>query len=242
MSLFDQLLALTRVALENMPGGRAIPVARAWAEGHGSLRDEPATIYGWAWATPAVRWFRVSLLDAGSRAQVFSALALPHPDWDLPLFGAEVVSISSLVTVVAYDWIPVAGRSSYLDALTPIRRELDHFPPGGDLPPWAAESFSPHALFSRPRGALPESEIRRAFEAYLQGYLSLVSSASPHGDPRETLAAQRRYCAEHFANDPGGSMLAKIFGAPWAEGYAREFLFRLADQPLCRAQPELPQE
>ncbi|MDQ2996361.1 MAG: phytochromobilin:ferredoxin oxidoreductase, partial [Chloroflexota bacterium] len=163
----------------------------------------------------------------GPRAQVFSALGIPRAAFDLPLFGAEVVCISGSVTVVVLDWIPLFPNSLYLDGLPAIRRRFDHFPSGGDLPAWAAESFSPAVLFSRPRGAVPDADILQAFTTYLVGYLNLCDQTMPHGNPRRTRTAQLRYCTAHESHDPGGAMLAKIFGGEWAAGYARAFLFHL---------------
>jgi hypothetical protein len=227
MSLSTDLLSATRAALAAMPDVHEQHVAASWAEGHGRIGDDPAVMRSWAWATPALAWLRLALLDGGARTQVVSVLGIPRVAFDLPLFGAEVVWISGSTTVVALDWIPLFRDSPYLDGLPAIRRRFDHFPPGGELPAWAAESFSPAALFSRPRGALPESDILQAFIAYLGGYLELCQQAAPHGHAGLTRDAQQHYCATHAANDPGGTMLARIFGAAWAEDYARSFLFRL---------------
>lgn len=224
-SLPTDLLASTRAALERA-GGRPAPVAQRWAEQEGELRGEPAVIYGHAWETDVLCWFRVSLLEGGARARVFSALGLPRATYDLPLFGAEIVVIKGAVTVVALDWMPLFADSAHVNDLAPIRQRHDAFPPGGELPPWAAEAFSPHALFSRPREAVAEGRIVAAYGDYLGGYLALCAGARPAGTPAATLAAQRAYCRSHFTNDPGANMLANIFGAEWSEAYAREFLFR----------------
>jgi hypothetical protein len=229
MSLSADLLAATRAALVAIPGLCERPAAPAWAERRGRLGDDPAVMRSRAWTTPALAWLRLALLDGGTRTQVVSVLGIPRVAFDLPLFGAEVVCISGAATVVALDWIPLFPDSPYIERLPAIRRRFDNFPPGGELPAWAAESFSPAALFSRPRGAVPDSDILHAFTAYLAGYLSLCEQATPRGDPGRTRAAQQRYCAAHAAHDPGAAMLAKIFGAPWAERYASAFLFRLEE-------------
>jgi hypothetical protein len=227
MSLSTDLLAAMRAALATVPGVREQPIAASWAERQGRLGDGPAVMRSWAWTTPVLAWLRLALLDGGLRTQVISVLGIPRVAFDLPMFGAEVVCISGSVTVVALDWIPLFPNSPYLDRLPAIRRRFDHFPAGGELPAWAAESFSPAALFSRPRGAVPDSDILQAFTSYFVGYLKLCDQATAHGTPKHTRAAQQRYCMAHAAHDPGGAMLAKIFGEEWAANYARAFLFRL---------------
>ena len=224
--LLSDLQQTTRETLERI-GADPVVVPPAWAEHHGTLREQPAVIYGYAWQTTVLRWFRLSVLQSGESARVFSALALPRVQYDLPLFGAEIVIIKEAITVVALDWMPLFAGSPHLGGLPAIRRRYDTFPPGGDLPPWAAEAFSAHALFSRPRDAVSPSQVLQAYADYLEGYLRLCAAATPRGEPHETLAAQAHYCQAHFANDPGANMLANIFGAQWSQAYAREFLFKL---------------
>jgi hypothetical protein len=229
MSLSTDLLAATHAALAAVPGVRQQPARPAWAERQGRVGDDPAVMRSWAWTTRVLAWLRLALLDGGTRTQVVSVLGIPRAAFDLPMFGAEVVCISGSATVVALDWIPLFPDSPYLEHLPAIRRRFDHFPPGGELPAWAAESFSHAALFARPRGAVPDSDILHAFTAYFAGYLNLCDQAAPHGNPARTRDAQQHYCAAHAAHDPGGTMLARIFGAAWAESYARAFLFRLEE-------------
>jgi hypothetical protein len=227
MALLNDLLAATHTALSTTPGIREQPIDSRWAQHSGQIGEQPVVLRSWAWATPALHWLRISLIDGGPRVQIFSMLSIPEPAFDLPLFGAEVVCISGAVTVVALDWMPLFPDSPYIAGLPAVRQQFDHFPPGGEFPAWAAESFSPSVLFSRPRGAIPDADILRAFTAYFTGYVDVCAHATPHGDPQQTHAAQHHYCIEHATNDPGGNMIAKMFGAEWAAQYAHSFLFRL---------------
>ncbi len=227
MSLVSDLLERTTVGLAGTAGAARLEVDQEWARHEGKMGEQAAGICGWAWKAAAIDRFRVAILEAGERVAVFSAFATPNPRFDLPLFGAEVIMISGTVTVVALDWIPLFPQTPHLARLAAIRERFSSFPPGGELPAWAADSFSPFALFSRPRGAVADSEILAAFSEYLLGYLDLATRAKPHGDPTATLRAQRHYCTEHLANDPGAPMLGKLFGEEWAQRYAHAFLFPL---------------
>lgn len=216
--------------LTALVGARALSLPEDLEVREGALGDTPATMHSRAWTLPRVPWFRLAILDAGERARVLSALALPDPAHVLPMFGAEIVEIRGRITVVAIDWMPVGADSIDEVALREIRRSFDDFPPGGDLPEWAADAFSPHALYSRPGAHIDSLQVRPALHAYLEGYLR-QATAAPTRDPASdsALAASRyirHYCREHFENDPGGRMLDGIFGKAWVERYAREFLFR----------------
>lgn len=237
MSWLAELGRTTRELVGRAPGAQDAAIDPEWREAHGRLGDAPATMRSRAWRTDVLSWFRVATLECPGRCTVFSALAIPHAAHALPLFGAEVVEVRGRITVVAIDWIPILpadrGAGHAIPEAAAIRSRHDGFPPGDDLPPWAEASFSPHALFSRPKAPPDARRLRAALEDYLGAYLAACTASEPRADPASVRAAQEAYCREHFDNDPGGTMLRTIFGDAWAQGYARAFLFRLGDDPAA---------
>lgn len=227
MSLLVDLTHEVERALSGVPDAKRLQVPEDLADREGRLGDSPATMRSHAWSLPGVPWFRIACLDAGNRARVFSALALPDPSRRLPMFGAEVVEIRNQVTVIAFDWMPVGEDSIDEPALAAIRGQVNDFPPADDLPEWAAVSFSPYALYSRPQTAIEPRRIQHALRYYVRGYVDACSTAPERTHPDAAARAIEHYCHEHFQHDPGGRMLNTIFGKPWVERYATNFLFRL---------------
>jgi hypothetical protein len=225
------MLHATRTAVEATPNAHAVALAPEWAERRGTMRDQPVTLHSWAWQTPTLAWVRALAMEVGERTQIFAALATPAPQFDLPLFGVEVFRINGSVSMLALDWIPMAEQP-YAEALAAIHPRYTHFPPMADMSEWAEQWLSPYAIHARPQQAVGESEVFDAFSSYWDSYMALASSATPHGDPAQTLATQRRFFEQYHAENPGHPFLAKLFGEEWARGYAGDFLFRPGGMPL----------
>lgn len=214
-------------AMRRLPRGEEVRLAPELRERWGDLKGTPVRMRSRAWRNEVVGWFRASFMDGGARVRVMSCLSLPRDAFDLPMFAAEVVEVHGALRVVAFDWIPTGAARGYTQRLAPTRARFAHFPGGGELPPWAAEAFSPQALFSRPGAAVAPGEVVQAFASYLDEYLELVAEAEARGDSAANRVSRRAYCDAHAENDPGGRMLEAIFGETWATAYAEEFLFRL---------------
>lgn len=228
MSLLTELTRAMTGSIGRVDTARLAPVSGGdLAEREGAFGDTPAIMRSVAWTLPAVPWLRMACLDANERARVFSVLALPDLSRVLPMFGAEVVEIRGRITVIAIDWMPVGEETRDCGSLAKIRVEFEDFPPGGELPPWAAASFSPFALYSRPHGQIERHRVVRAFRTYLEGYLAKCVVAPVRDDSGSAKSEIHAYCIEHFEHDPGGRMLTAAFGKQWVDRYAREFLFRL---------------
>lgn len=231
MSWLADLRGDTAEAFTSLPGSAPAPLPAELSVRHGRLGSATATIRTEAWRGHVFAWARCAFLDAAPRSRVLSVLTLPDPNYDLPMFGAEIVEIGGTITVVAIDWIPVAPDGRHLAPLADVHQRHRHLPQGGELPAWAAAWFSPHAIFSRPAGTVSTDVIANAYRDALGAYLRICRDAEPDGDPVAAWEAQRRYCAAHRRDDPGSAMLARAFGAAWSERYAEEALFPVALQP-----------
>lgn len=227
-SLPADMLTATRAAVAFLPQTAALPLDAPWAEHRGSIRDQEAVIQSYAWHTPVLAWLRVAHLAVGSRTSVLSLLVFPRLEYDLPLLGAEVVGINGSINLLVIDWVPMNPDKPHPPTLRAIRQQFAHYPNDEALPDWAAESFSPHLLYLRPKTDIPAPDMLQMFTAYLHGYLELCATATPQGDPQQTFAAQRRFSLEDMSKTPGGAMLARLFGEEWASAYAEAFLFRPA--------------
>jgi phycoerythrobilin:ferredoxin oxidoreductase len=223
--LASELVALTHATLDEMPNVHSLPIPPWWAEMHGMLGQNRAIIRSWAWETPELGWLRLSYLNANPQLKIISIVGFPRLEFDLPLFGAEVMVVKEKVTFLALDWMPLAENAPYLVALAAVRRAYNHFPLITDLPQWVKEIFSPHALFSRPLDLITKAEIVRAFASYFESYLTFCEEAPSSANRMRALSAQRRFCTLYLARNPGRSMLVKIFGERWTEGYTHGFLF-----------------
>lgn len=222
---------------------QAYPVPDAFLQKQGSTGSKakpmPVTTATWACSTSKLRQVRCACVEAGTAASVLNFVINPSCRFDLPFFGADLVTLPN-GHLLALDLQPVdKGDSKHTEPvwerLLPIferwKREL---PDGGPIPDEAKPYFSPAFLWTRiPLG--PEGDdlinrvIRPAFQDYLKLYLSLEKDAEPVDDDRAhlLLKGQKRYTAYRAEKDPARGMLTRFYGSEWTEAYIHDVLFDL---------------
>jgi phycoerythrobilin:ferredoxin oxidoreductase len=222
---------------------RAYPIEASYLrrEGATGSKAQPVRVVTatWACSTDKLRQARAACVEAGSAASVLNFVINPSSCFDLPFFGADLVTLPS-GHLIALDLQPALKTderhtSEVWQRLLPIWEEWQQrLPEGGPIPPEAEPYFSPGFLWTRlPLGEegdqLIHSAVFPAFVAYLDLYLQLVAEATPVTEARhqELLAGQRRYVAYRAEKDPARGMLTRFHGAEWTESYIHGVLFDL---------------
>lgn len=199
----------------------------------------PVTTATWACRTDKLRQVRAACVEAGAAASVLNFVINPSCRYDLPFFGADLVTLPN-GHLLALDLQPVdktdeRHTAPVWDKLMPLfERWRTELPDGGPIPEEAQPYFSPAFLWTRiPLGAdgdaLIEAVIKPAFQDYLNLYLDLIEAAQPVDDDRSAvlLAGQHRYTAYRAEKDPARGMLTRFFGSEWTEAYIHDVLFDL---------------
>ena len=140
----------------------AYPVPEQFLQKIGSTgsKAQPVVVQTATWAcqTNKLRQVRAACVEAGPAASVLNLVINPHCRFDLPFFGADLVTLPS-GHLLALDLQPV-DRSDSLhtqpvwDRLLPIFNSWKpHLPDGGPIPAEAEPYFSPRGMLSRFHGA-----------------------------------------------------------------------------------------
>lgn len=193
----------------------------------------------WACSTDKCRQIRAACVEAGSAASVLNLVINPKTSFDLPFFGADLVTLPN-GHLIALDLQPALKTDrlhteAVWDQLTPIfQRWRDRLPGGGPIPEEAEPFFSPCFLWTRlplgPEGdALINDVVFPAYLDYLTLYLNLVNDAEPVSNDRESrlLDGQRRYTTYRAEKDPARGMLGRFHGKEWTERLIHDVLFDL---------------
>ena len=221
------------------------PVAETFLQKDGSTGSKakpvPVTTATWACSTDKLRQVRCACVEAGMAASVLNFVINPSCRFDLPFFGADLVTLPN-GHLLALDLQPVDKTDpdhtqSVWEQLIPVfERWQAELPDGGPIPDEAKPYFSPAFLWTRiPLGqegdALIEQVIRPAFRDYLQLYLKLVDEAQPVNDDRaaKLLSGQKRYTRYRAEKDPARGMLTRFYGSEWTESYIHGVLFDLEE-------------
>lgn len=209
-------------------------------------RQETVSTTSYAYQSPKLRQIRAAHVQGGNSLQVLNFVIFPRLNYDLPFFGADLVTLPG-GHLIALDMQPlfrdsVAYQAQYTQPILPLFEKFQaHLPWGGDFPDEAQPFFSPAFLWTRPEQTEDvETHVFEAFKAYLQAYLSFVEQAqliTNHQALQEIEQAQLRYIHYRAEKDPARGMFTRLYGPEWTEEYIHGFLFDLERQLPTLSQP-----
>jgi phycoerythrobilin:ferredoxin oxidoreductase len=151
--------------------------------GKGKKPTQEIVTTSYAFASEKLRQIRAAHVQDRSSLQVLYFVIFLHLNFDLPFFGADLVTLGGghLITL---DMQPLfGGEADYQAKYTaPIEQIFQahqpHLPWGGDFPEEAKQFFSPPFLWTRPKETeVVETRVFAAFKDYLAAYLDLVDRA-----------------------------------------------------------------
>lgn len=186
-----------------------------------------------AFQTTKLRQIRAAHVQGGNSLQVLNFVIFPQLNYDLPFFGADLVTLPG-GHLIALDMQPLFHHESYQKKYTePIlptfNSYLKDLPWGGDFPEEAKPFFSPAFLWTRPSDTqLVETKVFEAFKDYLEAYLDFVNLAEEITDTQELeniKTAQQNYIHYRSVKDPARGMFTRFYGEEWTEKYIHGFLF-----------------
>jgi phycocyanobilin:ferredoxin oxidoreductase len=223
-ALVEQVEGELAAALELRP----LPLDPSLAEAVGEWKGAPVWIHTRAYRGPRLRYCRFVRL-VGPPLEIGNLLCLADPLYPLPIFGADLVALGRETAMLAVDLTPTLPpgprRDRQLGDLARGRSQAPSLPSGGELPAWCREWFSPYALYTRVHvHQLPDA--LQAFQLFPREFVALVAAAQPTPDlSAQVQAAQEGYLSAHRRDDKGLGLLARMFGASWAQRYLEEVLF-----------------
>lgn len=203
--------------------------------GKGKKQEEIVTT-SYAFAAPKIRQIRAAHVQGGNSLQVLNFVIFPQLKYDLPFFGADLVTLPG-GHLIALDMQPLfrdnqAYQTKYTEPLLPtFQAHQQHLPWGGEFPEEARPFFSPAFLWTRPKETeVVENRVFTAFCDYLQAYLDFVEQAQEVTDSQyleDILQAQLSYLHYRAEKDPARGMFTRFYGPEWTEEYIHGFLFDL---------------
>lgn len=240
MTLYQPFLDAAIALLQNRLNLQPYPIPEGFESksaivGKGKHQDQVLTT-SYGYQAPKLRQIRAAHVQGGQALQVLNFVIFPHLDYDLPFFGADLVTLPG-GHLIALDMQPLfrddpTYQAKYTQPILPIFESYQpHLPWGGDFPEEARPFFSPAFLWTRPQQTeVVETHVFAAFRDYLQAYLDFVEQAQPVTDPlalKEIEQAHRRYLRYRAEKDPARGMFTRFYGPEWTEEYIHGFLFDL---------------
>ncbi|KAG5184556.1 ferredoxin-dependent bilin reductase [Tribonema minus] len=190
-----------------------------------------------AYSAAKFRHIRAALVETSGPTQVLNFVIFPDPSLDLPIFGADLVSLPGAHLIC----IDLQARIRFRKQLNSQYQKSQHtalaahaqarLPWGGNLPSAAQRFFSPHCIWSKVGDIeVVETAALEAMLAYLDHYLAMAAAAEPVKDEgllKGLAEGHLAYSRYRRINDPARGMLTRFFGTEWAEDVISHALFDL---------------
>ncbi|MEB3151234.1 MAG: phycocyanobilin:ferredoxin oxidoreductase [Sphaerospermopsis sp.] len=198
----------------------------------GKLEGEKLTIENCCYQTPQFRKMHLELAKVGNNLDILHCVMFPRPEYNLPMFGCDLVGGRGQISAAIVDLSPVNRGyhlpESYTNALGKVPKF--NFAQPRELPNWG-DIFSEFCIFIRPSSDEEEKAFVNQVKEYLQIHCQVATASSPVSPEQvnQILAGQRNYCTKQQKNDKTRRVLEKAFGTDWAESYMTTVLFDLPD-------------
>ncbi len=196
----------------------------------GKLEGEKLVIENQCYRTPQLRKMHLELAKVGNQLDILHCVMFPDSDYNLPIFGCDVVAGRGGVSAAIADLSPANPERRLPDAYTMALSALStpEFSQNRELPEWG-HIFSPFCLFIRPSTPEEEQAFLKRVENYLDIHCRLTNQAIEvtNWQAQANTEGQRYYCTQQQQNDKTRRVLEKAFGVEWAERYMTQVLFDL---------------
>lgn len=238
MTIYQPFLDYAIATLETHLDLSPYPIPEGFTRKVGTTgpKNKPQEVITTSYASCSskLRQIRAAHVDGGSGLQVLNFVIFPQLNYDLPFFGADLVTLPG-GHLIALDMQPLFQTSAYQTKYTqPLLETFNSYqkdlPWGGDFPEEAQQFFSPAFLWTRPSTTeVVETTVFQAFKDYLNRYIEFVNIAEPAPASelpkiKDSHLAYLHYRAE---KDPARGMLSRFYGSEWTEEYIHKFLFDL---------------
>lgn len=194
----------------------------------GSLEGEKLRIKNHCYQSPQFRKLHLELAQVGTNLDILHCVMFPRPEYDLPMFGCDIVAGKGKVSAAIADLSPVNPEKVLS---SPYRKALENltyigFKTPRKLPEWA-DIFSDFCLFVRPHNPEEEMLFLSRTSDFLTIHCELAQNSQPVSSRQQTLflEGQRYYCQQQQRNDKTRRVLEKAFGVKWAANYMTSVLF-----------------
>ncbi|MGH7998748.1 MAG: phycocyanobilin:ferredoxin oxidoreductase [Brasilonema sp.] len=194
----------------------------------GRLEGEKLTIENHCYQTPQFRKMHLELAKVGNMLDILHCVMFPRPEYDLPMFGCDLVGGRGQISAAIADLSPVNSQPTLPESYTAALAALPKltFSQPRELPEWG-DIFSDFCVFVRLSSPEEENLFLYRTREFLEIHCTQATASQPVPSEQaiQILAGQRNYCTKQQKNDKTRRVLEKAFGSDWAEQYMTTVLF-----------------
>ena len=225
--IIDDLARIIRKHQKTLPNVEKLDVDDEFRQVFKETEDGNLTIENDMYTCTGLRKVHMEIASLGP-LDILHCIWYPDPEFDLPIFGADIVANKKIVTAAITDISPVDGLDH------PIYEDIEgisqyySFKHNREIPTWGT-IFSPYSKFARLDDSEEIGKFCDVVNEYLDVFVGAVwKSTMNYNRADERYEGQINYCEKQKKNDKTRKILEKYFGEKWADDYINEVLF---DEP-----------
>jgi len=180
------------------------------------------------WKAPGFRKIHLETSEVKG-LDVLHCVFFPDYNYNIPIFGCDIVATKTVITAAIVDISPVRGSEKIYEQIAPISNAY-LFKEKRVLPLWGDDIFSPHFKFVRIRDEEEVGEYIRILEGYLNTLCDWVKSVKKEDnyvDAMLRMDDQVWYSTQQRKNKKTIAALSSWFDKEWAIDYIHNILFDL---------------
>ena len=173
------------------------------------------------------RKLHVEVAEFSKSLKILHCVFFPDPNFDIPIFGLDVVKVKDAVSAAIVDLSPVSNclNNKYCNLLNEVDKR--GFSSNRAIPSWG-NIFSKYVFFA----SLKNENEQLAFCKIVDQYLSILIKLSNETEPdldykiiKDRISSQKNYCTQQMKNEKTSKVLLRFFDEKWVKKYIKEVLF-----------------
>lgn len=186
--------------------------------------EEDVYIENYVWETEKFRKIHLEVAQMKSGLDILHTNMYPRYEYDLPIFGADIVASSKSVGAAIVDISSIKEDRSLPESYKILDIVSDRdFEKDKKMPEWG-DVFSEYCVFVSPTEEEYDKFVNIAF-TYLNYHCAISNITKPDGNVQENYEGHKHYCEKQRQNNKTRGVLKNIFGDEFADKYISEMLF-----------------
>jgi phycocyanobilin:ferredoxin oxidoreductase len=186
--------------------------------------EEEVYIENYVWETEKFRKIHLEVAQMKSGLDILHTNMYPRYEYDLPIFGADIVASSKSVGAAIVDISSIREDRSLPDSYKILDIIEDRqFEKDKKMPEWG-DVFSEYCVFVSPSEKEYTKFSNIAF-TYLNYHCAISNITKPSNNIQENYNGHKYYCEKQRENNKTRRVLESIFDEQFADKYISEMLF-----------------
>jgi phycocyanobilin:ferredoxin oxidoreductase len=185
--------------------------------------EEEVYIENYVWETEKFRKIHLEIAQMKSGLDILHTNMYPRYEYDLPIFGADIVASSKSVGAAIVDISSIREDRTLPEQYEILNIIETDFEEDKKMPEWG-DVFSEYCVFVRPTEDEYRKFINVAF-TYLNYHCAISHITKPTDDIQSNYLGHKFYCEKQRQNNKTRRVLESIFDQEFADKYISEMLF-----------------